>query len=145
MRQLTARTALFVVHGSSFDTRRWISEIAPRPLVIVAARNDDYVPAEAQEPLIEAARRDHIELIWTGGRHIGPSRGDELQQLLIIVRDRVLGPERRLTGPVHPIEPLQWTGPEAGELVSLPDLNDIDAFLRLELVDRWAARHLACY
>ena len=140
LRRLTARTALFIVHGSSFDTRRWIPEIAPRPLVIVAARNDDYVPPEAQKPLIEAARRDHVELIWTEGRHIGPSRGDELQQLLIIVRDRILGAKRRLTGPVHPIESLQWTGPEAGELVTLPDLNDIDAFLRLELVDRFGGQ-----
>lgn len=140
LRRLTARTALFIVHGSTFDTRRWIPEIAPRPVVIVAARNDDYVPAEAQEPLIEAARRDNVELIWTEGRHIGPSRVDELQQLLIILRDRILGPERRLTGPVHPIESLQWTGPEADELVSLPDLNDIDAFLRLELVDRFGGQ-----
>jgi len=140
LRRLTARTVLFIVHGSSFDTRRWIPEIAPRPLVIVAARNDDYVPPEAQEPLIEAARRDHVELIWTEGRHIGPNRGGELQQLLIIVRDRILGTARRLSGPVHPIEALQWTGPEAGELVSLPNLNDIDAFLRLELVDRFGGQ-----
>jgi hypothetical protein len=45
-----------------------------------------------------------------------------------------------LTGPVHPIEALQWTGPESDELVSLPDLNDIDAFLRLELVDRFGGQ-----
>jgi len=140
LRRLTARTALFIVHGRSFDTRRWIPEIAPRPLVIVATRNDDYVPPEAQEPLIEAARLEHVELIWTEGRHVGPNRGYELQQLLIIVRDRILGAERRLTGPVHPIEALQWTGPESGELVSLPELNDIDAFLRLELVNRFGGQ-----
>jgi fermentation-respiration switch protein FrsA (DUF1100 family) len=137
LRHLTARTVLFIVHGRSFKTQRWIAEIAPRPLIIVAARNDDYVPPEAQEPLISAARSDHVELIWTEGRHIGPNRGDELQQLLIIVRDRILGAERRLTGPVHPIEPLDWTGPDEGDLVSLPSLNDIDAFLRIELVDTY--------
>jgi fermentation-respiration switch protein FrsA (DUF1100 family) len=135
LRHLTARTVLFIVHGRSFETRRWIPEIAPRPLIIVAAKNDDYVPREAQEPLVEAAKLDHVELIWTDGRHIGPNRGDELKQLLIIVRDRVLGSERRLTGPVYPIEPLEWTGPNDDELISLPDLNDIDSFLRLELVD----------
>jgi fermentation-respiration switch protein FrsA (DUF1100 family) len=137
LRHLTARTVLFIVHGRSFKTQRWIAKIAPRPLIIVAARNDDYVPPEAQEPLISAARSDHVELIWTEGRHIGPNRGDELQQLLIIVRDRILGAERRLTGPVHPIEPLDWTGPDEGDLVSLPSLNDIDAFLRIELVDTY--------
>ena len=46
LRHLTARTVLFIVHGRSFVTQRWIPEIAPRPLIIVAARNDDYVPPE---------------------------------------------------------------------------------------------------
>jgi hypothetical protein len=140
LRHLTARTVLFIVHGRSFDTQRWIPEIAPRPLIIVAARNDDYVPPDAQKPLVSASRADHVELIWTEGRHIGPSRGDELEQLLIIVRDRILGAERRLTGPVHPIEPLEWTGPDDADLVALPSLNDIDAFLRIELVDTYGKR-----
>jgi hypothetical protein len=140
LRHLTARTVLFIVHGRSFVTQRWIPEIAPRPLIIVAARNDDYVPPEAQQPLIEAARAEHVELIWTEGRHIGPNRGDELEQLLIIVRDRILGTERQLTGPVHQIEPLEWTGPEDADLVALPSLNDIDSFLRLELVDTFGSQ-----
>jgi len=135
LRRLTARTTLFIVHGNSFETQHWIPEIAPRPVIIVAARNDDYVPPEAQEPLIAAARSEHVELIWTKGRHIGPSRSDELQQLLIIVRDRILGAARGTTGPVHPIEQLDWAGPEDRDLVPLPSLNDIDAFLRIELVD----------
>ncbi len=135
LRHLTARTVLFIVHGRSFETQRWIPEIAPRPVIIVAAKNDDYVPPEAQAPLVEAARQDHVELIWTEGRHIGPNRGDELKQLLIIVRDRILGSERAITGPVFPIEALEWTAPEDEQLVALPDLNDIDAFLRLELVE----------
>lgn len=139
LRHLTARTVLFIVHGRSFDTRRWIPEIAPRPLIIVAARNDDYVPPEAQAPLVEAARLEHVELIWTEGRHIGPNRGDELKQLLIIVRDRILGSQRRSTGPVYPLAPLEWTGPD-DDLVPLPDLNNIDAFLRLELVDTFGGQ-----
>jgi fermentation-respiration switch protein FrsA (DUF1100 family) len=135
LRHLTARTVLFIVHGRSFETQRWIPEIAPRPVVIVAAENDDYVPPEAQQPLVEAALQDHVDLIWTDGRHIGPNRGDELKQLLIIVRDRILGSDRTVTGPLHPIESLEWTAPDNDDLVSLPDLNDIDAFLRLEIVD----------
>lgn len=136
LRNIVSRLALFMVHGSSFEPQRWIPEIAPRPLVIVAARDDDYVPRSAQEPLIRAADSSpNVELVWTDGRHIGPNRGNELQQLLAIVRNRVLGPERqRLTGPVHRIEPLDWDAPDADSLVELPDINDIDAFLRLELV-----------
>ena len=90
LRNLTSRLALFLVHGSSFEPQRWMPEIAPRPLVIVAARDDDYVPREAQKPLEDAASSPYIELIWTNGRHIGPNRGDELQQLIAIVRNRAI-------------------------------------------------------
>ncbi|MDJ0905574.1 MAG: DUF3014 domain-containing protein [Woeseiaceae bacterium] len=141
LRNLTSRLALFMVHGRSFEPRRWMPEIAPRPLIIVAARDDDFVPKEAQAPLEEAAQSPHIELVWTEGRHIGPNRGNELQQLIAIVRNRVLGAdERRLTGPVHPIEPLEWEDPGSDNLVELPNLNDIDAYLRLELVDLYGSQ-----
>ena len=141
LRNVTARLALFMVHGNSFEPQRWIPEIAPRPLIIVAAREDDFVPKEAQKPLEEAAKSPHVELIWTNGRHIQPNRGNELQQLIAIVRNRVLGPEQRgLTGPVHPIEPLDWEAPDSDKLVALPNLNDIDAYLRLELVDLYGSQ-----
>jgi fermentation-respiration switch protein FrsA (DUF1100 family) len=141
LRNLTSRLALFMVHGRSFDPQRWMPEIAPRPLIIVAARDDDFVPKEAQKPLEEAAQSPHIELVWTDGRHIGPNRGNELQQLIAIVRNRVLGAmPRGLTGPVHPIEPLDWEAPDSQNLVELPNLNDIDAFLRLELVDLYGSQ-----
>jgi fermentation-respiration switch protein FrsA (DUF1100 family) len=134
LRGLLSRIALFLVHGNSFDPRRWIPEIAPRPLIIVAAHDDDYVPQEAQSPLEQAARSPDVELIWTDGKHIKPGRGNELQQLIAIVRSRILGTGNGFTGPVHPIEPLEWQAPDSGELVSLPDLNNIDAYLRYELL-----------
>lgn len=141
LRNFTSRLALFMVHGSSFEPQRWMPEIAPRPLIIVAARDDDFVPREAQEPLEEAAKSPDIELIWTEGRHIGPNRGNELQQLVAIVRNRVLGPaERGLAGPVHPIEPLDWEAPDSDNLVELPNLTDIDAYLRLELVGLYGSQ-----
>jgi cephalosporin-C deacetylase-like acetyl esterase len=90
LRGLLARGALLLVYGNSFETLDWIPEIAPRPLVIVAARDDDFVPPEAQQPFVEAAAAsDHIEIIWTEGRHIRPTRREELQQLLDIVLSRI--------------------------------------------------------
>lgn len=89
LRRATAAAALFLVYGRSLDTRDWLPEIAPRPLIVVAARGDDFVPPAAQAPFIEAARNGTAELIWTDGRHIQPNRVDELRQLLDIVRSRV--------------------------------------------------------
>lgn len=89
LRGIVARGALLLVYGASFDTMHWIEQIPPRPLVIVSARDDDFVPREAQQPFIEASAREHVELIWMEGRHIQPSRRAELQRLLDIVVGRV--------------------------------------------------------
>lgn len=89
LRRFVARMALLLVHGPSFDTAKWIRETAPRPVILVAARDDDYVPPEAQAPFVELARLDHVELLWTEGQHIGPRRDNELRQLLDIVLSRV--------------------------------------------------------
>ena len=90
LRGLLARGALLLVYGNSFETLDWLPEIAPRPLVIVAARDDDFVPPEAQQPFVDAAAAsDYIEIVWTEGRHIRPTRREELKQLLDIVLGRI--------------------------------------------------------
>ena len=90
LRRIAVRVGLLFVYGNSLDTMDWIQEIAPRPLVIVAAHDDDYVPRESQEPLVAAAKSEYIDIIWTEGLHIRPDRPAELQQLLDIVLSRVL-------------------------------------------------------
>jgi hypothetical protein len=91
LRSIVARSALLLVYGTSFDTEAWIREISPRELVIVSARDDDFVPPKAQQPFIEASASDHVELLWTEGKHVQPSRKEELGQLLDIVLRRVTG------------------------------------------------------
>ena len=60
-----------------------VEQIAPRPAMIVAARDDDRVPGGAQQGFIDAERHDHVTLIWTSGKHIGPGREAELAELFI--------------------------------------------------------------
>ena len=89
LRGLATRLTLFAVYGNSFDTKRWVMEIAPRPLVVVLARNDDFVPQAAKEPMILAADSPYVELLWTDGRHIQPTRQRELEELVRLVKARV--------------------------------------------------------
>lgn len=89
LRRLTARTLLLLVHGASLQTADWVRETAPRPVVVIAARKDDFVPPESLLPFIEAAESDSVEIVWTDGLHIGGEREDVLLQLLAIVFDRV--------------------------------------------------------
>lgn len=86
LRRGVTRFALLVTHGFSFDTPKWLRRIAPRPVVVVMACDDDYTPPDAQAPLVDAAlAADHATLLWTTGRHIKSGRDHELGQLLEIV------------------------------------------------------------
>ena len=89
LRGIVARGALLLVYGNSFEAIDWIPKIAPRPLVIVAAKDDDFVPYEAQQPFIAVAESEYIDLVWTEGQHIRPTREEELQQLLDVVLSRI--------------------------------------------------------
>lgn len=97
LRGFVARSALFLVYGNSFRTAAWIGDIPPRPLMVVAARDDDFVPAAARQPFVDAETRGELEIVWTEGLHIRPNRRDELQQLLDVVLSRIDGAE----GDVH--------------------------------------------
>ena len=91
VRRMVAASLLFLVYGKSFDTERWIQEIRPRPLIVIAARDDERVPVVAQRPFVDAAENGIAELIWTTGLHVDPGRPDVLQELLDIVLQRVAG------------------------------------------------------
>lgn len=78
-----------LVYGQSFNTPQWVRDTSPRPVVLVAARDDERVPLVATNAMEALASHAHVELIWTVGRHIGPGREAELQQLLDIVIGRL--------------------------------------------------------
>lgn len=89
--RIAGRSVLFLCYGNSFDTVEWVLRSAPRDVVIVMAENDDFVPPDAQQAFVDIGDREHVEIVWTEGRHIMPGRPDELRQLLDIVLQRVLG------------------------------------------------------
>ncbi len=89
LRSIATWAALFISYGNSFDTAERMRDFAPRPLIIIAASDDDFVPKESQAPFIEIARDDNVELIWTEGLHITRRRPEVLTQLFEIVFSRV--------------------------------------------------------
>ena len=82
VRNITARTVHLLLYGNSFVTSEWLAEIAPRPAVIIAARDDERVPESSLQVFEEIAHRDNVTLIRTEGQHIGPGREYELEQLV---------------------------------------------------------------
>jgi fermentation-respiration switch protein FrsA (DUF1100 family) len=89
LRSILVRSALFLAYGNSFRTADWVQEIAPRPVVIVAASADERVPLGSANAYVETAGAGHVDVIWTKGRHVGPDREYELRQLVEIVAGRV--------------------------------------------------------
>ncbi len=53
------------------DPGRTVGGIAPRPVLIIGARDDERIPRHATEALFAAAREPR-ELQWVGGRHMLP-------------------------------------------------------------------------
>ncbi|MGH8221343.1 MAG: alpha/beta hydrolase family protein, partial [Woeseiaceae bacterium] len=109
LRGLAARMALLLVYGNSFRTDEWIREIPPRRLGIIAARDDERVPEAAIAAFVHAAESEHVQLIWTEGRHVDPGRDDELGQLIDIVVGEVAATDSSrwqidgpASGPQHP-------------------------------------------
>ncbi len=92
LRSIVGRSILFLCYGNSFDTDEWVLRTAPRDVVIVMAKDDDFVPPDAQQAFVDIGDREHVEIIWTEGRHIMPGRPDELGQLLNVVLERVADP-----------------------------------------------------
>lgn len=89
LRRGVARFALWVTGSFSFDTPEWIRRVSPRPVVIVSACDDDYVPREAQDALLETASSGHVEFIWVDGQHIRTGRTQVLQTLLDTVTNKI--------------------------------------------------------
>lgn len=73
----------WLAYGPAYDTAGYVARTAPRPVLIIGARNDERTPAGQSERLFEAARGPRV-LRWTEGRHVQPGRPEVVAELLAI-------------------------------------------------------------
>ena len=76
-----ATLAYWLAHGPTFDTAKNVSLIAPRPVIIIGAREDERTPAGQTEALYAAAGPPK-RIRWTEGQHIEPGRPHIIVELL---------------------------------------------------------------
>jgi len=88
LRPLVSSLVHLLIYGNSFHTEDWAARIAPRPVVIIGARDDARLPEHKVLNLYHAAGQPK-ELIWTEGGHVDPRRPDLVHALLDIVRARL--------------------------------------------------------
>jgi fermentation-respiration switch protein FrsA (DUF1100 family) len=87
-RWLLARAAWVAIGGNHFAPERWIGGVAPRPVVIVGAQDDERVPRACTE-LLYAAAREPRELLWTQGGHVDTDKLRIAHELVELVLARV--------------------------------------------------------
>jgi hypothetical protein len=96
LRARTADLVYLLAYGPTFEPERWVPRIAPRAVVVIGAADDERLPPDKVRRL-HAVAGEPKELIWTQGSHINPDRPEVVQQLLAIVRSRVLPPSDAAT------------------------------------------------
>jgi dienelactone hydrolase len=90
LRFVAAALANVIIAGPRLAPERWVSRIAPRQFVMVAADGDERLPRGAVETLYRNARAPK-KLLWMPGRHVHADTAT-IRQLAGIVLARVRAP-----------------------------------------------------
>ena len=72
VRHLAAAISALVINGPHMAPERWAARIAPRPFMMVNARDDERMPRPNVERLFESAQEPK-SLVWLPGGHVRSS------------------------------------------------------------------------
>lgn len=78
----------WLAYGPVLNTPERAARIAPRPVLVIGARNDERTPAGQTELLFAAANEPKL-LRWTDGRHVQPGRNEVVSELLRIADEEL--------------------------------------------------------
>jgi dienelactone hydrolase len=81
LRRPVSHLANLLASGPRFTPERWIAQVAPRPVVMLNAEEDEKIPRRSVEILYEAASQPK-ELVWLPGNHMQGNRPDVLRRLV---------------------------------------------------------------
>lgn len=87
VRRPVAGLIALLASGPRLAPERWIARVAPRPVIMLNARDDERIPRRSVEALWSAARAPK-EQVWLDGRHMRGDRPDVLRALIDSVMRR---------------------------------------------------------
>jgi hypothetical protein len=64
-----------------FDPVRYVGAVAPRPVLVIATRQDRYFPMSSIQALYDHAGHPR-ELVWTNGRHVSSGGGASVEEVI---------------------------------------------------------------
>lgn len=85
MQPVYTKLIYWLLYADNFDTGSRVGAVAPRPVVIIGARDDERTPAGQTDALFALAGEPK-ELLWTDGAHIEPDRSEILARLLHLMQ-----------------------------------------------------------
>ena len=86
-----AGIATLLASGPRLAPERWIGRVAPRPVFLLSARDDERIPRASADALWAAAREPR-ERIWLPGAHLQGDRPDVMQMVVDSVMARAARP-----------------------------------------------------
>lgn len=87
LRAPVSHLANLLASGPRFTPERWIADVAPRPVVMLNAEDDEKIPRRSVEILFAAAQAPK-ELVWLPGNHMQGNRPEVLQRLIDAILQR---------------------------------------------------------
>ncbi len=87
LRAGVAHLGNLLASGPRFTPEKWVGQVAPRPLVMLNAEEDEKIPRRSVD-LLYAAAGEPKELVWLPGKHMMGSRPEVIEQLIAAVQAR---------------------------------------------------------
>lgn len=87
LRAGVAHLGNLLASGPRFTPEKWIGQVAPRPLVMLNAEEDEKIPRRSVD-ILYAAAGEPKELVWLPGKHMMGSRPEVIEQLIAAVQAR---------------------------------------------------------
>ncbi len=84
-----AHLANVLISGPRFTPEAWIGRVAPRPVMMLNADQDEQIPRRSVD-LLYAAAGNPKELIWLPGKHMQGNRPEVIEQLITTMVTRIL-------------------------------------------------------
>lgn len=94
LRRPVSGLATLLASGPRLAPEHWIGAVAPRPVVMLNAMDDERIPRRSVTALWEAAQEPK-EQVWLPGRHMQGDRPEVLRALVDSVMARAIAPSPR--------------------------------------------------
>ncbi len=84
-----AHLANVLISGPRFTPEAWIAQVAPRPVMMLNADQDEQIP-RSSVALLYVSAGNPKELVWLPGKHMQGNRPEVIEQLITAMVTRIL-------------------------------------------------------